>query len=65
MDYLDESPERVTWSDEGHAYTPRNEPGPYGTRCTLRPGHQWSHYDGSDDSSWQDRWTEDVPDPDD
>lgn len=41
MDYLDESPERVTWSDEGHAYTPRDEPGPYGTRDT---GHAapWS-----------------------
>jgi hypothetical protein len=37
MDYLDESPERVTWSDEGHAYTPRNEPDRtgHGARCAL------------------------------
>ena len=38
-----------------------NEPGPWGTICTDYPGHQYSHYDGSDDSSWQDDWREDTP----
>jgi len=32
------------------------EPGPYGAHCTEDPGHRYSHYDGGDDSSWQDDW---------
>lgn len=61
MKYLDESPERGTWKDERGRYRPCDEPGPYGTRCTLDPAHSWAHYDGSDDSSWTSRWRDDAP----
>lgn len=40
------------------------DPGPYATHCTDDPGHAYSHYDASDDSSWNDGspagWQADV-----
>lgn len=41
------------------------EPGPWRTVCTLDVGHPYSHYDAQDDSSWQDDWHENAPEPDD
>lgn len=38
-----------------------NEPGPWGKFCTDYPYHRFSHYDATDDSSWQDDWREDTP----
>jgi hypothetical protein len=32
------------------------ELGPYNAHCTDSPGHQYSHYDGGEDTSWQDDW---------
>lgn len=37
-----------------------NEPGPWGTICTEWLWHNYSHYDASDDSSWQDDWRENT-----
>lgn len=37
------------------------EPGPWGTYCTDCPNHDYSHYDATDDSSWQDDWREHTP----
>lgn len=34
------------------------ELGPWGAHCTDWPGHRYSHYDASDDVSWQDDWRE-------
>jgi hypothetical protein len=65
MEYLDELRERGVYRDEHGPYRPCDEPGPYGARCTLYPTHDWSHYDGPMDVSWQDRWRNDAPDPDD
>lgn len=53
----------ITWP----AYRPGTcgELGPWGTRCTDDPGHDYAHYDASDDSSWTDylmrEWLEDHP----
>lgn len=65
MNYFDEVPERGSWSGEDGTYRPCDEPGPYGTRCTLRPLHDYSCYDASDDSSFTHRWRDEGPEDDD
>jgi hypothetical protein len=41
------------------------ELGPYDYHCTDYPGHRYSCYDASEDTSWNDRspedWQEDMP----
>ncbi|QAU06237.1 hypothetical protein SEA_RICKMORE_2 [Gordonia phage Rickmore] len=42
------------------------DPGPYKTHCTLDPGHEFSCYDASDDTSFNHRqdFRHDCDDPD-
>lgn len=35
--------------------------GPWGATCTQPAGHQYSHYSGRTDSSWQDEWRDEIP----
>jgi hypothetical protein len=63
--YFDVLPERTRLRGEYGDYRPCDESGPYATRCTLPPMHNYAHYDGSDDSSWTDRWRDEGPDDED
>lgn len=63
--YFDVLPERTRLRGEYGDYRPCDETGPYATRCTLPPMHDYAHYDGSDDSSWTDRWRDEGPEDED